>query len=85
MDNTIFELSDKLISLRDEKKRIEAELDAVKKEIDNTDYMLTERMATEELQNFTRDGFMFYLNTKTYASAAAGMKDDLFAALKDND
>ena len=41
-------------------------------------------MAETETQNFTRAGTMFALTTKTRASAMAGRKDELYAALKEN-
>ena len=39
-------------------------------------------MAETETQNFTRGGMMFYLTTKTRASAVAGTKEELFDALR---
>jgi hypothetical protein len=46
------------------------------------DYRLSEIMAETETQNFTRSGIMFYLTTKTRASAMADRKDELFSALR---
>jgi hypothetical protein len=41
-------------------------------------------MLEEEMQNFTRNGLIFYLSTKIYASAVADRKEELFAWLKEN-
>jgi restriction endonuclease Mrr len=50
--------------------------------LDDTNYELSELMAETETQNFTRGGMMFYLTTKTRASAVAGIKEELFDALR---
>lgn len=42
------------------------------------------QMAETETQNFTRAGTMFALTTKIRASAVAGRKEELYAALKEN-
>ena len=41
-------------------------------------------MAETETQNFTRAGTMFSLTTKIRASAVAGRREELYAALKEN-
>ena len=84
MDNEkMFELAEKLKSLRDEKAEAEAELKEINAQIDETDYRLSELMAESETQNFTRAGTMFCLTTKTRASAVAGSKEELYAALRE--
>jgi len=80
--NTMFELADKLRNLREQKNDTEQTLKSINAEIDETEYRLSEVMAKAEMQNFTRAGKMFYLTTKTRASAASGMKEELFDALK---
>jgi hypothetical protein len=80
----MFELADELKSLRDKKADLEAEVKETTARIDEVDYRLSELMAETETQNFTRAGTMFCLTTKTRASAAAGVKDDLYAALRAN-
>jgi predicted nuclease with TOPRIM domain len=80
----MFELADELKTLRDTKAALEDELKSVNAKIDDTDYRLSEVMAEDEVQNFTRAGVMFCLTTKTRASASAGLKDDLFVALREN-
>lgn len=80
----MFELADELKSLRDLKADLEQQVKDTAEKIDTVDYRLSELMAETETQNFTRAGTMFCLTTKTRASAAAGVKDSLYAALKDN-
>jgi len=82
-NNRMFELADELKSLRDQKADLEKQVKDVTAKIDETDYRLSEIMAETETQNFTRAGTMFCLTTKTRASAAAGVKDNLFAALRE--
>jgi hypothetical protein len=79
----MFELAERLKRLRDQKQETETALKEINAQIDETDYRLSEAMAESETQNFTRSGTMFYLTTKTRASAAAGSKDELYAALRE--
>ena len=81
-DNAMFELADRLKELRDAKKAAEEELKSINAEIDDVEYRLSEPMISGETQNFTRAGTMFCLSTTTRASAAAGMKEELFDALR---
>lgn len=81
-DETMFELAERLKALRDQKAETEAALKEINAQIDETDYRLSELMAESETQNFTRSGTMFCLTTKTRASAVAGSKEDLYAALR---
>lgn len=82
MSEQLFELADRLRALRDEKAKAEQWVKELNAEIDETDYRLSELMADTETQNFTRAGMMFCLTTKTRASATAGRKKELFAALR---
>ena len=81
-ETKLFERADKLKALRERKDELEAELKQVNMDIDNADWHLSNLMAETETQNFTRAGTMFCLTTKTRASAKAGQKDELFAALR---
>ena len=81
--NDLFALADELRELRETKKRLEDELKTVGLEIDRVDTSLAQRMADAETQNFTRNGTMFCLTSTTRASATAGRKDELFAALRE--
>lgn len=78
----MFTLADRLRALRDEKAEADKRLKEIKEEMDEVDYQLSELMAESETQNFTRAGMMFCLTTKTHASATAGRKEELFAALR---
>ncbi len=79
----MFELADHLRLLRDKKNAIDQEWKEINEQIDDTEYRLSELMAESETQNFTRAGVMFYLCNKTRASAVAGSKEELYAALKE--
>ena len=83
MEGNMLEWADRLKALRDRKAELEAELKDVNARIDDADWHLSNLMAESETQNFTHAGTMFCLTTKTRASAKAGRKDDLFAALRD--
>jgi len=81
--NTMFKLAEELKRLRELKTDLEAQIKDVTVQIDETDYRLSEIMAESETQNFTRAGTLFYLTTKTRASAMADRKEALYAALKE--
>ena len=83
-NDKMFELADELKRLRDLKSDLEEQIKDVNARIEETDYRLSELMAETETQNFTRAGTMFCLTTKTRASAMAGIKEELFTALKAN-
>ena len=78
----LFALADQLRELKETKKYAEQELKEITEEIERVDAALAERMISTETQNFTRNGTMFCLTNATRASAAAGRKEDLFAALR---
>lgn len=80
----MYELAERLKQLREKKKAAEQQLKDVHAEIEKTEYQLSMQMAETETQNFTRAGTMFSLTTKIRASAVAGRKDELYAALKEN-
>ena len=79
----LFALADQLRELKETKKYAEQELKEITEEIERVDAALAERMISTETQNFTRNGTMFCLTSATRASAAAGRKDELFAALRE--
>ena len=83
MDGNMLEWADKLKVLRDRKAELEAEIKEINMQIDDADWHLSNLMAESETQNFTHAGTMFCLTTKTRASAKAGLKDELFRALRD--
>ncbi|WP_026486701.1 gp33 family protein [Caldanaerobius polysaccharolyticus] len=80
----IFELAEKLKSLRERKKALEEEAKNLSHEIEETEAELTSRMIESEMQSFQKAGTLFYLNTKVFASPIPEKKQQLFQALKDN-
>lgn len=84
MDNYIFSLADQLKELKDRKKELDAESKALGAEIDRLDLELSDAMAEAECERFSRNGNTFYLNTRLFASPAAGRKEDMIRALKEN-
>ena len=84
MDKYIFELADKLKELKDRKKELETEVKNLSSEIECVDLELSDAMADAECGRFSHSGSTFYLNTRLYASPAAGCRDDLIFALKNN-
>lgn len=79
---TMFELADRLKTLRDEKKTLEQHLKDVNARLDEADAALSQTMTDTETQNFTRSGTLFCLTNTIRASATADRKDDLFEALR---
>ena len=79
----LFALADQLRELKETKKYAEQELKEITEEIDRIDAALAEQMIASETQNFTRNGTTFCLTSTTRASAAAGRKDELLAALRE--
>ena len=79
----IFEMADKLKAAKDRKKELDAQVKEVTAEIEELDLALSDAMAEAELDQFSRNENTFYLNTRLFASPAAGRKDKLMQALKD--
>lgn len=84
MNNEIFEMADKLKAARDRKDELKEQLKAAETEVDGLDLALSDKMAEQEVDRFSRNGNTFYLNSRLFASPAAGKKDDLMRTLKDN-
>lgn len=85
MSNTqIFEMADRLKVLKEQKKGLEAQAEAVGAEINALDAQLSDAMAEADLNRFSRNGSTFYLKSRLFASPAAGRKDEMMAALKAN-
>lgn len=84
MSTMMFALADELKAKREEKKGLEAEVKALGAEIEAIEADLSDLMVEEEIQRFDRAGQLFYLSTRTMASAKAEDKDALFAWLKQN-
>lgn len=85
MENTqIFEMADRLKTLQEQKKDLEAQTKALAAEITELDEQLSDAMTEAELDRFSRNGNTFYLKSRLFASPAAGRKDEMMQALKDN-
>nr|DAL77423.1 MAG TPA: protein of unknown function (DUF5320) [Caudoviricetes sp.] len=85
MSNTkIFEMADRLKALKEQKKDLEAQAEAVGAEINALDAQLSDAMAEADLDRFSRNGSTFYLKSRLFASPAAGRRDEMLAALKAN-
>ena len=78
----MFELADRLKELRERKVELADETKANNAEIEQAEYDLSQLMAQTETQSFQRAGTLFYLTTKTYASADKEHKDELFDVLR---
>ena len=78
----MFTLADRLKELRERKAELAEETKANNAEIEKTELELSQLMAQTETQSFQRAGTLFYLATKTYASANKEQKDELFDALR---
>ena len=75
MENAqIFEMADRLKAAKELKKDLDAQVKAVNAEIEQLDHDLSDAMAEQELDKFTRNGSTFYLNSRLFASPAAGRK-----------
>ncbi len=85
MENTqIFEMADRLKFLKEQKKNLEAQTEALDAEIAKLDEQLSDAMAEAELGSFSRKGSTFYLKSRLFASPASGRKDEMIQALKEN-
>jgi hypothetical protein len=82
MESKMFELAEQLKALKAEKRDLDAQVKDCAGEIDAAERLLVALMLESETQNFTRNGTMFCLATRTRASAAAGRKEELFDALR---
>jgi hypothetical protein len=80
----IFELADALKAAKETKKELDAKAKEMSAEIEKLDLALSDAMADAECDRFSRNGSMFYLNSRLYASPMAGCKDDMILALKKN-
>ena len=85
MENTkIFEMADRLKTLQEQKKDLEAQTKALGAEITELALQLSDAMTDAALDRFSRNGSTFYLKSRLFASPAAGRKDEMMQALKEN-
>ncbi len=82
MDVLDFILSDALLNARQAKEHAEAALKEVNAAVDELENQLIIAMTNDELDNFKRNGVQFTLVNKTFISAEAERKDDLWAEMK---
>ena len=82
--SVIFEMADRLKSLKKQKKDLEDSVKAIGSEIEELDRQLSDAMAETQLDSFSRNGSTFYLYSRLYASPSAGRKDAMMQALKQN-
>lgn len=80
----IFEMADRLKAMQEQKKDLEAQAKALGAEIDELDLQLSDAMTEAELDRFSRNGSTFYLKSRLFASPAAGRRDTMIVALKEN-
>ena len=80
----IFEMADRLKSLKKQKKDLEDSVKAIGSEIEELDRQLSDAMAETQLDSFSRNGSTFYLYSRLYASPSAGRKDAMMQVLKQN-
>ena len=79
----MLDLAEELEGLTEAKKKLEAKVKDLNKEIEVVQEMLVQEMVDNEIQNFTKQGRMFYLQTATYVSGISGEQENLMQSLKD--
>ena len=77
-------MADRLKTLQEQKKDLEAQTKALGAEIAELDEQLSDAMTEAELDRFSRNGSTFYLKSRLFASPASDRKDEMMQALKDN-
>ena len=82
--SVIFEMADRLKSLKKQKRDLEDSVKALSSEIEELDRQLSDAMTEAELDRFSRNGSTFYLHSRLYASPSTGRKDAMMQALKQN-
>ena len=80
----ILKLAEQLHLLKEEKKLMEDKVKAINREIEDVDKELVEAMVESELQSLNMAGFTFYLSTRTFATAKAEGKIELYEWFKEN-
>lgn len=82
-ENEIFKLADRLKALDENEKATKAKLKEITAEKARVNQELSDSMINEEMQNFSKGGKLFFLDTKLHASAISDKKNDLFNNLKE--
>ena len=81
-DSVMFELAERLKTLKNEKKQKELELRNINDMLTEIEAALAEFMTLNETPNFTHGGTSFSLRTSLKASAVSGKKEELYSSLK---
>ena len=81
-DSPLFELADRLKTLKEEKKQKELELRNISDMLTEIEAALAEFMTLNETPNFTHGDTSFSLRTSLKASAVSGKKEELYSSLK---
>jgi len=81
--DSMLSLADDLEELTERKRALESEVKDINKKIETVQELLVQEMVDHEMQNFTRQGKMFYLQTATYVSGISGEQENLMRTLKD--
>ena len=79
----LFQLADRLRSLREEKDAQSAILKDINSDIKEVEFKLTEAMAEAECPSFTRGDKQYIVTCHTRWSPEADRKEDLYEALKE--
>lgn len=77
-------LADQLKKLTDRKKELEQEVKQVNANIRALNNELVSFLDSTRTDSFTHDGTLFYLYKRTNANPKGGLKDDLYAALREH-
>ena len=83
MTDEMFMLADRIKELKERKAELADTVKENNSEIEQAEIQLSQLMVSTETQSFQRAGTLFYLTTKTYASANKEQKDDLFDVLRE--
>ena len=81
-DSVMFELAERLKTLKNEKKQKELELRNISDMLTEIEAALAEFMTLNEIPNFTHGDTSFSLRTSLKASAVSGKKEELYSSLK---
>ena len=80
-DSVMFELAERLKTLKEEKKQKELELRNISDMLTEIEAALAEFMTLNETPNFTHGDTSFSLRTSLKASAVSGKKEELYSSL----
>jgi hypothetical protein len=79
-----YEMSYRLVELRDRADVQERELKDTKAQIDELEKQMIENMTNDEISSFKRNGVMFSMAIREIVSAKPETKDELYSEVKKN-